>query len=127
MVLRRRRRSVLVMAIVYECKLWEPEAVYYFRSSYGKSPICQVMRQGDGWDVLFYRGPENVGPYHYLDFNKAKSHLMRYLGLREKELCGEVAIYGAVNSAEIARAGRDQPLKTSHPRRRRYDRHWATR
>jgi hypothetical protein len=116
------RGTLADIGIVYERNQWESGEIYYFRSSYGKSHICQVMHQGDRWDVLFYRGPENLGPYHYLDFDKAKSHLMRYLRPREPELCGEVAIYGAVNSTETARSGRDQPLETSHPRHHRLHR-----
>ncbi len=115
------------MSIVYERNQWESEEVYYFRSSYGKTHICQVARSGDGWDVLFYRGATNPGPHHYRDFEKAKSHLMRYLGPREQEFCGEVAIFGAANAAESTGPRRNQPLATTHPRRRRLDRHWATR
>ena len=114
------------MSIVYERYDWEPGEVYYFRSSYGQTPICQVARCGDCWEVLFYRGPENLGPYLYQQFDQAKSHLMRYLGPREQQLCGEVAVYGAANSTAHAGPERDQPLITRHPRHRRHDRHWAT-
>jgi hypothetical protein len=115
------------MSIVYERNQWEPGEIYYFRSSSGKTPICQVALCGDHWEVLFYRGPENRGPYRYREFGNAKAHLMQYLSSRENDLCGEVAVWGAAQAAESTGPKRDQPLVTSHPRRRRHDRHWATR
>lgn len=115
------------MCIVYEHLQWEGE-VYYFRSTEGKTPICKVYRKGDGWEVLFYRGPENLGPYPYDLFERAKNHLIRYLVPREKELMGEPNSQGEIE--------RRQPWPWAHPeatgvpaetRRKKHDRKWATR
>lgn len=124
---RRRWRSVARM-IVYEQNLWESGETYYFRSSMGKTPICRVARCDDGWELLFYRGAANPGPYRYRTFEKAKAHVIRYLRGREDQLSGEHAVWArADHGVQEGQARSIAPLTTTHPRRARKDRHWAMR
>lgn len=115
--------------IVYEQNLWEPVETYYFRSSVGKTPICQVARCENGWELLFYRGASNLGPYGYGSFEKAKTHIVRYLIPREASLTGPLNSWseGGAKCDHLLQAF-DRPVRqTYHPRRARRDKNWATR
>ncbi len=79
--------------IVIERNAWEPGVRYYFRSNHGATPICELTQKGDHWEVLFYRGATHPGPHVYFDFEKAKRHILRYVGPREAELQGELALW----------------------------------
>lgn len=101
--------------IIYERNLWEPVEKYYFRSSSGLTPICELSRKSDGWEVLFYRGAEHPGPHSYDSFDRAKAHIVRYLEPREDSLCGEKAVWAGVNANNTATPN----IQTRHPRRAR--------
>jgi len=94
------------MSIVYERNEWEPELRYYFRSSFGVTPICELAKKGDHWEVLFYRGATNPGPHVYLDFEKAKRHIFAYLVPRENELMGQPAKHALAGFATYCGADR---------------------
>jgi len=103
--------------IVYERNDWEPVERYYFRSTRGLTPICELARQGDGWEVLFYRGASRPGPHPYASFDHAKAHIMRFLATREDELRGPEAVWATANANPTATPAGN--LQTRHPRRAR--------
>lgn len=103
--------------IVYERNQWEPVERYYFRSTRGLTPICELARKGEGWEVLFYRGATRPGPHSYASFDHAKAHIMRYLASREELLCGEKAVWAGVNAS--CNPGPVPNIQTRHPRRAR--------
>jgi hypothetical protein len=75
--------------IIYEAKPYrDGPDVYEFRDTRGETPICRLARTGDHWELLFYRGPSNPGPYRYSSFEHAKRHLDRYLDARGDKLVG---------------------------------------
>jgi hypothetical protein len=111
------------MAIVCESHQWEGD-VYYFRSSYGKTPIAKLYREADRWFLLFYRGATPPGPFEYLSFEKARKQAMRYLRPREQRLAGELMNYALPQGvSEQPKAPRD-PGPTVHPSRKRGRRDW---
>ena len=85
------------MSIIIERNEWEPELRYYVRSTWGRTPICEIAQKGGHWEVLFYRGATNPGPHVYLDFEKAKRHVFRYVEPREAALAGELAPWAKVS------------------------------
>lgn len=116
------------MSIVCEYRHWE-NGTYYFRSTQGTTPICKAYRAGEGWEVLFFRGPNNLGPYSYDSIERAKNHLFRYLEPREEALMGERHHYNEPLSAVRYDGPRcvGLPLETRHPRhRKRIKNWWAT-
>lgn len=75
--------------IIYEAMPYRDGLdVFQFRGSRGETPICRLARVGDCWEVLFYRGPSNPGPYRYSAFERAKRHLDRYLDAHGDKLVG---------------------------------------
>lgn len=76
------------MSIYYERRQWEPVEAYYFRSTFDFQDICVVAKQGDLWELRFYKGSTNPGPFYYTNFAKAKRHLLRYLEPREDRITG---------------------------------------
>ena len=75
--------------IVYEAKPYrDGPNVFEFRDARGETPICRLARVDDCWELLFYRGPSNPGPYRYLSFGRAKRHLDRYLAAHGDKLVG---------------------------------------
>ena len=107
--------AIVTPMIVYERNLWEPVETYYFRSSNGLNPICELSLKGDSWEVLFYHGATHPGPHPYESFDHAKAHIMRYLAPREALLCGEKAVWAGVNANDTAISN----IQTRHPRRAR--------
>ena len=91
------------MSIIIERNDWEPELRYYFRSCHGATPICELTKKGEHWEVLFYRGATNPGPHVYQDFERAKRHILRYVEPREAELQGELARWVTHGQGHTAR------------------------
>jgi hypothetical protein len=118
--------------IVYERFQWEPGEVYYFRSHYGRTPICEVAKCGDWWLLYFYRGAANPGPYWYRSFQKAKAQVCRYLESRESRLAGPpIKGMGIADetapicpSSHTRRSDDLPPLQTTHPSRRPRRKEW---
>lgn len=106
--------------IVYEQNVYESEERYYFRSSNGRTPICELARKGDGWEVLFYRGAAHPGPHPYKDFEHAKAHIMRYLRPREAELAGDPAPWTTAGNCDHLTALPREEVKRPRQTRRRY-------
>lgn len=67
-----------------------PDLYRYVHTS-GAVPICTVRRSGDGWDLVFERGPRDLGPYHYARFETAHKHLRRYLSIHADRLVGPLS------------------------------------
>ncbi|KAF1009470.1 MAG: hypothetical protein GAK28_00108 [Luteibacter sp.] len=67
-----------------------PDLYKYLHTS-GSMPICVVRRVGDGWDLMFERGPRHRGPYHYARFETAHKHLRRYLSIHADRLVGPLS------------------------------------
>lgn len=114
------------MAIVCEYRHWE-DGTYYFRSTMGTTPICKAYRAGDGWEVLFFRGPKNLGPYPYDSIERAQNHIYRWTEPREVELVvGERNHYGEPGTSMRWPTTRQDgpPLQTRHPSRNRGKRNW---
>ncbi|AHX16202.1 hypothetical protein CH75_06595 [Dyella jiangningensis] len=110
------------MSIYYERREWEPMQAYYFRSTFDFQDICVVTNQGDCWELIFYKGSANPGPFYYADFAKAKRHLFRYLEPREERLTGgprRVAICGG--NSTLPPPG----LHTVHPSRKPKRKNWV--
>ncbi|MDG2538717.1 hypothetical protein P5Y53_13665 [Dyella jiangningensis] len=111
------------MSIFYERRQWEPGEAYYFRSTFDFQDICVVAKQGDLWELRFYRGSSNTGPFLYKDFAKAKRQVFRYLAPREICITGgprRVAICGGNDTCPPA------GLRTVHPSRKPKRRNWVT-
>jgi hypothetical protein len=107
--------------IVFERNQWEPGETYYFRSTVGSTPICHVARAKMGWELTFYRGAANPGPYPYASFEAAKRHVMRYLIPRERSLTGPKNAWsaGGAKCDHLAQIGDGPARQTRHPRRAR--------
>lgn len=62
--------------------------VHWFQHEQGTTPICKAYRVEGGWELLFFRGPSNRGPYFYREFKQLKRHLDWYLHCHGDALVG---------------------------------------
>lgn len=62
--------------------------MHWFRHRDGTTPICKVYRVEGGWELLFFRGPSDLGPHFYRSFEQLKNHLDGYLRCHGERLAG---------------------------------------
>ena len=116
--------------IVYEAHPYrDGPDVFEFRDTRGATPICRVARVGDHWEVLFFRGPSNLGPYRYPSFERAKRHLDRYLDAHGDKLVGPLNAWSQPRPLYSAgqpspRAGQPVIGQIDVPKRRARRRSW---
>ena len=64
-----------------------PDVVEY-RHTRGATPICRLARVDSQWEVVFFRGPKNLGPYHFPSREAAERRLNAYFDAHGDELVG---------------------------------------
>lgn len=91
--------------IVCESSPSEP-GVYYFRTLYGRDPICMAYPDGKRWKILFFRGATPLGPYAAGSLEQARRYLKRYLEPRASRLEGATNHYGSAGLPSAGAWGR---------------------
>ena len=64
-----------------------PDVVEY-RHTQGATPICRLAQVDDHWEVVFFRGPKNLGPYNFPSREAAERRLNAYLEAHGDRLVG---------------------------------------
>jgi len=89
--------------------------VHWFRHTDGTTPICKAYRVEGGWELLFLRGPANLGPYFYRSFKQLKWHLDGYLRAHGERLMGPRRADSVPARLYVGEVRSDQPDPATNP------------
>lgn len=112
------------MAIYYARYEWEPFEAYHLCSDHDHKVICVVTNCGDQWELRFFRGARDPGPFPYLTFGKAKKQVLRYLETREHRITGGPPVPNANHAVSSHAHTPSEPLRTTHPSRKPRRKGW---